>query len=433
MKIPFLNLEIKKNEPRGLEAYQGNVLLSSFAGQEGIRVAPRSLWAVYRQNADVFACVREWSQAVGDGGYQIADKNDHETEAKAKPYIEQVFQNSGGFFKWRKSAIRDLGISGNSFWELVESQGTLINSLKRLDPRTMYIVADKHGQIIKYIQKIHGHEDVVFEPEQLLHIQGDSDPDNELWGMSPLETALWEARTDIASAQSNYAFFENDAVPSHVYIINDGVDREDMQALKDQIQGEFSGAKNKHKSTMLKGVTDIKTIQLSQRDMEFIQGRKFNTDKICSVYGVPKFMLGYTETVNYSAGTKLLQKFYRGTIQPLETLLVNAINTQLFPRLKVEQAEFYFLPQRFGEEVEETKLALEEFKSGALTLRQYKTKTGQEITEEDERDPMLDSHIIQGGGGMLLEDVGIEPISLDNPETAENMLKALENKFDGKL
>lgn len=437
LKIPFTNfaLDVQRNEPRGLLAKDG-VLLSQLITSEGVRIAPKDLWQIYRMNADVYSCIREWKQGVGAGGYRYLDKRDLEVEAPAVEvaFIDLFFRNSGGLSVVTRNIIRDLGICGNAYLEIVKAASGKPYGLKRLDPRSMYVVADKHGTVLRYLQKVHGSDTVEFLPENMVHIVLDEDPDNELLGMSPLETALWEARTDISAAQSNYYFFENDAVPSNVYVLDEKIPKTEVQAAFDKIKADLSGAKNRNKAAVLSGVKEIKTISMSQKDMEFVVGRKFNTDKVCSVYGVPKFMLGYTENVNYSNSISLRADFYAGTITPLELILQQAFTENLFPKIGIFFTVMQYNPQQFGEELEGSRFALTEFQLGALTLRQYKIKTKQPISQEDEDEPLIDKHILQNGSSaILMEDVGVDPIIDPNdPEMAENMVKALKNKFSNE-
>lgn len=386
-------------------------------------------------NADVFSCIREWRQGVGDGGVRYADQFDEEVDAS--PAIiernELFWRNSGGFNKVAGLVIRDLAICGNSFMEIVKNKAGLPYGVKRLDPRTMFVIADIHGTVMAYVQRVSGAKDVYFSPEEVWHVVFDEDPDNELLGMSPLETALWEARSDIAAAQSNYYFFENDAVPSNLYIMDERMPIDQVEKAMEKIKEEFGGANNRNKSAVMSGVKEIKTLSMSQKDMEFVLGRKFNTDKVCSVFGVPKYILGYTESVNYSNGEAMLKKFYQSTLQPLENMLANSVNMQLYPKIKYDDGILKFLPQTFGDEIELRRIALEEMKAGALSLRQYKVKTGQEVSKEDEADSMIDAHIIHNGASaVLMEDVGVDPVVDPNtPEAANNMITAIK-KFYGE-
>ena len=43
------------------------------------------------------------------------------------------------------------------------------------------------------------------------------------------------------------------------------------------------------------GIKDIKQIGATQSDMKFMEYRKFNSERVCAVMGVPKTILNYTE------------------------------------------------------------------------------------------------------------------------------------------
>lgn len=434
MRIPFTDLVITRNVPiqKGKTTSNGDNVLG-LLGAQGIRIAPKDLWQIYRMNADVYSCIRELKQGVGDGGYVFVNPKDEEVEADPATvaFLVRFYKNSGGFTRIKKQAIRDAQISGAAFFEIIKDVTGSIFGLKRLDPRCMYIIADVYGTILAYVQRVHGSSDVIFEPNSIWHYRPDDDPNNVLLGMSPLETALWEARTDISAAQSNYAFFENDAVPSNLYILEKGFTIEEKREAVKAINEQFSGSANRHKSAILDGVKEVKTLSMSQKDMEFVIGRKFNTDKICSVYGVPKYILGYTESVNYSNGEGVLRKFYQSTLQPMEDDYRDA-KMELYNQIGIgDKVKLKFLPQTFIDEAQNRTFSLEEFKSGASTLRQYKVKTGQKVTAEDESELMIDKHIIQNGASaVLLDDVGVDPVIDPNDQaTANNIVQALETKL----
>lgn len=67
------------------------------------------------------------------------------------------------------------------------------------------------------------------------------------------------------------------------------------------------------------GIKDIKQIGSSQEDMKFLEYRKFNSERVCAVMGVPKTILNYTEGVNYTNADNQYVKFIENTIRPLET------------------------------------------------------------------------------------------------------------------
>jgi phage portal protein BeeE len=110
-------------------------------------------------------------------------------------------------------------IAGNTYIEKIRNPLGGLLGVKTLDPRTMAVVSNEHGNVFKYIQSVYSQGEksvmpVEFEPEDIIHWKWGSDPNAEVFGFSAMEPILWEVRTDLSAMISNYFFFENDAVPS---------------------------------------------------------------------------------------------------------------------------------------------------------------------------------------------------------------------------
>lgn len=438
-KIPFTNIQISTNEAEKKSTIfaKSGFSFNPSRDRTGMRLNPASLFATYRFNADIYGCVREWRENVGINGLQYIDPLDIERpiENKVVQILDSFFSSYTSFRPLKSRIVKDLGIAGNAFLEVLKNINGDRVGLAPIDPRTISIVSDKHGKVYRYIQGLYGNNPVEFLPEDIIHIKLDVDPDNEVFGFSPIEPVIWEAKTDLAAAMSNYYFFENDAQPSVQYILDEGLSEDESKALIDSIKENFGGPDKRHKVGALQGVKDIKTISVSQKDMEFLQGRRYTTEKICAAYGVPKFLLGYTESVNNNNGTELLKKFFQSTIQPLEELITDVLNRELLKILGLEgKVKMLFKPMLFDEQAEVEKRALEEKKHGAITLRQYKIKTGQKITPEDEKTPNFDGYIIENGASaVLLEDVGVDPVvDSNNPEQINKLIETIEKNFMSK-
>lgn len=387
-------------------------------------------YLAYRTQSDINACVREWKQAVGAGGWNLIEK---ETGDSADKSILKAYQDTLEYFMtWdelKSAIVEHLAVAGNAYLVPVKNiTGNMLLGVETMDPRTVTILTDSYGNIYKYVQKYNGKE-LHFEPEEIIHFKLGRDSDNEAYGFSPMHPILWEARTDLEAMLSNWAFFKNNAVPDVQYIMEDGMSEQDMKNAQAMIKDCFGGtALNRHKTGILAGVKEIKSIRQSHKEMEYLDGRKFITEKIAAAYGVPKFMLGYTETVNNNNGIELTKNYINGTIQPVEKLISNTITRYLLPIIGLDGYAHQFNPVTFNE-AEVERRALEEYKAGAITLRQYKIKTGKPITQEDEKNLMIDKYIIHSGASaVLLEDVGVDPLidPLDE-ETTNKLIKAIDD------
>ena len=415
MKIPFTNLEVlpkvQLNAPAPLIFGRQKKYRLPFEDYKNVTINTETYYNLYKSNGDIWACAREWAENVGSNGWELIDSTDAEAEVPelAIEQLQELFKRSGGFDRVKGDIVRDLAITGDSFLALVSSKGDTLHSLERIDPRTVVIVSDEHGKIHAYLQKITGHKAVVYKPEEVIHFKGQTDFDNPLLGMSPMHAIVMEVLTDNEATMTNYAFFKNNAQPAAQYIMDETLSEEAMDAALDFLADQLKGSENNGKAIAMQGVKEVKVLSETRRDMEFLEGRKFATDKICSAYGVPKFILGYTDSVNNNNGTELLKKFYLGTIQPKEMYIEEVLTEQLVQMMfGGNKIAFKFLPQAFDEQKDIEERAQRELAIGAITRRQYKKKTGQEISEDDEKIENFDSYIIlQGMGATLLEDIGL--------------------------
>lgn len=396
----------------------------------GVKVTADSLVTVHNNNGDVAGCVRELQKWSVKGGHRFVSPLDVDEDVEGTLAIElrrffnSPYSTTPTFKKLRDQMIFDREVSGNAFAYIIRNvTGTKILGLQVLDPRTVSIVSDKHGTVYRYIQRT-STEAVEFEPIEILHWKRGHHPNNPLFGMSPIEPIIWEVKTDLSAMVSNYKFFENNAVPAAQYIMDETLSDKELEEAVAFIKKQHGGAENRHKPSALVGVKEIKQIQLSHKDIEFLEGRKMSRQKVCGAYGVPEFLLGITDSVNNNNGEELFRKFIEGTVQDLEADFESFINDQLFSRLGIDGlVEFKVRTQRVETQAKIVESALNEFKSGAITLRQYKLKTGQKITADDEANEMIDQYIIhQGAGAVSIEDVGTQ--NLEAVRNAE-AIKAL--------
>jgi HK97 family phage portal protein len=432
MRIPFTDLyigKIEKNEslPAGVARPVAiDSIFSAMKSNAGTeyKISVHSLYAIYRMNSDIRNCVREIQQGVGKSGYNLVNPDDPTIEPSPSQWnqLQSVLNSESSTHKsWKdllSRTVRDIEIAGNAYWVKLKNAGGQVLGFQPVDPRTMVIIAQPTGEIVQYIQKMNETKVREYDPEDIVHFKGEDDPVNEVFGMGKLEPIIWEARTDNAAMISNYKFFENNAIPSALYILDEKIPKETLKAKMAEIKEAYGGADNYKKVAGLIGVKDVKMLNISQKDMDFLAGRKFSTEKICASFGVPKFMLGYTDTVNNNNGTELEKNFYEKTILPIEQNIQSTINQQYLSMTDLSDWQFVFEENLFNNPKETEERARLMYESGMMTLRQVKRMLGEEITPEDEDEINFDKYIVhRGAGAVLLEDIGNDPILDMNEET----------------
>jgi len=430
VRIPFTDVKIavgltaEGSRSRGF--LTGRAAANPERDLSGFKVDAYSLFVAWRNNTDVYGCVREIYQNVGVGGHFFYDPKDPKRERPAPDGLIQRVEKVlgyqyGGMRGFKTRAFKQHLISGNCYIEKVQNLHGELLGLKVLDARTFSIVTDEHGVVYRYLQKPpvteKGLEPVVFEPDEVIHWKHDEDPNAEAFGFSPTETVLWEVRGDLSAAISNYFFFENDAVPAAQYILDDNISDEQAQQAVEELKKQIKGTKNRHKAVVLKGVKEIKTIRLSQRDMEFLEGRKFTTDKVCAAFGVPKVILGYTEGVNYTNHQGQRKEFYEGTVRDYEQSFEELMNQEIIPAIEKgleEKIAFGFKAASFDTEMELWDRAIRAREAGLLTINGARSVVGEDPIDEARHGDLGEQIILgSGNGAVLLTDIGIDPAVAD--------------------
>jgi len=164
-----------------------------------------------------------------------------------------------------------------------------------------------------------------------------------------------------------------------------GTDEANIQVEK--IKAKLSGGHNKGKNIISNAIKDIKPITQKHNDADFLNQRKFTTEKVCVAFGVPRTVLGYIEEANYSNSETQYKKFIANTIRPLERKL-----EQIFTELSKDFAGFLFVinDEHIDEMEQRSKLARENVKSGIWTINEARSYVGDyEAFEDDMADELI--------------------------------------------
>ena len=263
-----------------------------------------------------------------------------------------------------------------------------------------FVQTDKKGR-----QKPYTRDEIAF-------YKFENDTDNENEGMGLLEWIIRDALSDLESSKRNYYFFENDATPGGMLLLNDDMWVEEMKIAKDLFEEQYKGSKNAHKTMVVWGAKDYKTISMTHKDMEFISQRKLTTDKVSSAFWVPKSILWYVENVNYSNGKEQKLEFVDGTVRPYERFYEYIINSLL---QKFDNKTDYGTVKCDGETLDDRELIekaqREDLQLGIQTLNEIRKERWLEEYDDDNADKPLMRQWI-----MLLEDIILDPI-LNNNQT----------------
>ncbi|WP_244593664.1 phage portal protein [Methylopila sp. Yamaguchi] len=222
-----------------------------------------------------------------------------------------------------ETLVSQLLIAGNAYVEAV-TLGDEVRELHALRPDRMRVVPGAEGWPEAYEYRV-GAELVRFDQRAepvppILHLTL-FHPLDDHYGLSPLEPAATALDLHNAASAWNKALLDNAARPSGalVYRGAEGASLTDDQVerLKEELEGQFSGAANAGRPLLLDGGLDWKPLSLSPQEMDFLAAKNGAAREIALAFGVPPMLLGIPGDATYANYREANRALWRQTVLPL--------------------------------------------------------------------------------------------------------------------
>jgi HK97 family phage portal protein len=162
-------------------------------------------------------------------------------------------------------------------------------------------------------------------------------PLNDHYGMSPAEAAAAAIDIHNASADWGKALLDNGARPSGALIYK-GSDSApnltdlEFQRLKEELEAQYSGARNAGRPLLLEGGLEWRPLSLSPEEMDLSGVRYAAAREIALAFGVPPMLLGIPGDATYNNYREANLAFWRQTALPLVARTAQALTNWLRPR-----------------------------------------------------------------------------------------------------
>lgn len=342
-------------------------------------------YKMYRVNTDIRRAIKEKQETSMKSGYEIRQKMRDGTEVVVEaPEFEGAMERSWGANKLKNDIVKSLDLFGYAFIRRVYN----IRNIKKyevLDSRFVSVVTDSDLVPLRYIYKnpaLKGKSET-YEADDIIVCKLEDDLDNPVFGISPLETIVIDVLGDEEANLSNYAYFQNDGIPSALFVLQPGLTADQQKKIYEQIQETLKGGHNKHKSVASSAILDVKPINAGHTDMNFKDQRATATEKVSVALGVPRSILGYIDDVNYSNGDVQYKKFIENTIRPLEENLEHIFTKFLQDFRDYEGFEFEINDEHIDDFQQRAKIAMDNVNSGLWTRNEARDFIGYEKLDDE--------------------------------------------------
>lgn len=336
-----------------------------------------------------YACVSKIAAEVAAAEinlYRVTKKGIEEVNNHAAKDIIEKVNPWLTMLDLQELNVANILLTGDSYWWIQKNaQGIPIQIYPWLRPDRISPVPHPTKFIQGYIYTVPGEvTQVPFGTDEIVHFQS-LNPLSPYKGTGTITAIRHAIETDRLAEEFNERFFYNSARPDGALIFEDGLDEDQVKMVKEEWE-KSHGYGKEHKTAILSRAK-YESIGMSQKDMDFLEQRRFSRDQILAMFKVPKFMLGMIEDVNRASAEASRLFFATEVVKPILRKIVSTMNEMLIPMFPNSDGLFYDFEDPAAQDRE---LKLKEYdvmsKIGAMTIN--------EIRQEEGRDPIEGGDVV---------------------------------------
>lgn len=252
-----------------------------------------------------------------------------------------------------------------------------------VDPTSYLIQVDRYKRTMAYFQYSwqNPHANPIrFEKAEVNYLLSNR-RSYDVYGFSPVQSIQQVLELLIQSTRFNKEFFARNAIPDAMITIP-GANKASLDAMKDEWLKSAQG--NPHKlmfNNMVDGKIDV--FNLSNKDMEWLNGQKWFFHLVFAVFGLSPAEVGFYEDVNRSAQEGQERVSVKNAIKPYYDLFSKLANNLIKEKLQLEDVpfRFEFQPEDSGQEKIAFDNDMKEIETGTLTVNEYRVSRGRSPVE----------------------------------------------------
>jgi HK97 family phage portal protein len=300
-----------------------------------------------RQVSTVYACIRCISESIASLPLELHERTSSGAVKAVGNDLYDLLAISPNpemsAYNWIESMIASLLLSGNAYSQIQRNGVGQVVGIWPLSPLKTTVVRRDDGKLwVKTSDGVDNGSERYIPMGDVLHFRLFSL--DGLVGISPIDVA--RNQLGLAAAQTKYSsrFFSNGATPSGVLMLKPGsvnTKPEKIQSAKEDIQASVAGI-NQHKTLVLSGDWDYKSIGVTPDQAQFLESRKMSIQEIAGLYKLSPYKLGLDEKLSGTNATQLNLEFLTNTLHPLLANLEAEIMVKLLPTVG-RKANKYFV------------------------------------------------------------------------------------------
>ena len=290
----------------------------------------------YARSSLVYSAVRTRAEAVVRPRLRVMQGSNIDDAVElpdTHPYVQLMAKVNPFWTRsdlWRATSI-NLDLWGSMFWNIERGLGNLPVAIWPIRPDRVTIMASKREYIRGFLVADETGSKVAVLPEDMIWFRH-YNPVAELSGFAPMAAARLSADSAIDASKHNRDVFKRGVLGSHLFVKFPGeVDQDELRLFQRAVEQRYAGTENSHRPIVASGDVEMKNFGMTQRDMDFMAGLRWDLEDVCRVFNVPKILLGDLERATYSNIDGAERIFWRNSIVPLLMFLAEEVNEMLSP------------------------------------------------------------------------------------------------------
>lgn len=313
-------------------------------------------------------------------------------------------------FEFLYATVAFMKLTGNSYWWMSRANPTAPPDELWLIPSHMIIpIPDERMYLKGYLYSPGNGSEFLLEPWQIVHFRR-FNPFSRFVGMSAIESIALVAQGDIGMQDWNTRLFkENNARLPGILTFQSLVDDPAWEKIKkDTVE-----ASRKREMLMLRGVGEggVNWLQnsVTQKEMEFLAGRKANKEEIWAVLapGLSSILDVNATEANARTGRSTFNEY---TVYPMHVMMAEKITNEILPAYGGRPIIAKFEDIRITDR--QLELQEQEKYSETHTIEEIRKKFYGDSPLGDERDGLLPTQ---------LKTASAAPVEEEEPKTPEQM------------
>lgn len=297
--------------------------------------------------------------------YQIKNKMGDTEEIMDSEWIDLLTRpnNRQTQKEFMKLAVSYYLLAGEAFWYLERDNNNVPTAMANIRPDCVNLILSEAGDVVAYEYTKANGEIVRLPPNAVLHIKN-IDPSNPIRGIGVVRPATVRIIAEQEASKYQSTTFKNQGRLDVAIFVDQDLDEEEAQEARKRWTKNYGGSEGSSVGFFGNQVKDLKQLNVSPKEMSFIESMKFLRDDILAALRIPKQMID--TDVNYNNSQVAYAQYVRQACEPVLDAFLDVVNNKLI--FDVNPDQFFTYESHVGEDRElKLKEATEGYKAEILT------------------------------------------------------------------